>query len=136
MNDYSDLIFLMGAMIIFSLLSIQTSRLFQMDTQKQIEGEIEYNAVSIAQDQIDKLKWIKSKAAFNNFKSTFPKQINLSIEGDSLQYNATLNVKDISIPGSSVVNKKVTVSISNDFMQQGNTQSKSVKLQYVKSFDS
>lgn len=132
MNAYSDLIYLMGAMIVFSLLSIQTSRLFQMNTQMQMEAEIEYNAISVAQNQIDKMKWIKTQSKLNAFANAFPKKMPLPVKDDTLYYNTDVRIQDMTIAGSTVQNKKVTVSVTNKYLQMG---SNTVKLQFVKSFD-
>jgi len=138
MNDYSDIILLMGAMIVFSLLSIQTSRLFQMNNRMQINGEIEYNAVSIAQDQIDKLQWIKNKSGFNSFVDTFPKDVPVANEGDTLFYHVDVETSAITIPHSNIDNKQVNVTVTNDYLKTNEQEAagtRAVRLQFIKSFN-
>lgn len=138
MNDYSDLIFLMGGLIIFSLLSLQTNRLFQLNNRIQLNGELEYNAVSIAQDEIDQIRWIKSESAFNDHLSTYPKQVPLIIDDDTLQYDVDINSTSTTIPGSSLNDKKVSITVSNEFLKTNSDDDpgeRFIRLQYIKSFN-
>jgi carotenoid cleavage dioxygenase-like enzyme len=132
MNDYSDIIFLMGAMVIFSLLSMNTSRMFQMNNRVQMEAEIEYHAVSIAQNEIDRVRWIESESAFDNHvTNSFPKEVPIAINNDTLFYDVGMDVTDINISGSNTTNKKATVTVTNKFLKTNNT---GVKLEFIKSF--
>ena len=132
MNDYSDLIYLMGAMIVFSLLSLQTSRIFQMNNRVQMEAEIEYHAVSIAQNEIDKVRWIESETAFDSHaNNSFPKEVPLAINNDTLFYDVGMDVSNTNISGSNTINKEVTVTVTNKFLATNNA---GVKLRFIKSF--
>lgn len=133
MNDYSDLILLMGAMIIFSLLSLQVSRTFQMNNQIQMEAEIEYNAISIAQNEIDRVRWINSESDLNNHVNSYPKEVPLAVNGDTLFYDVEVNTSDISIPDSNVDNKQITVEVTNEYLKSNN--GSGVQLQFIKSFN-
>lgn len=53
MSGYTEVLQVMGAMIIFSMVLTSTNRYILMNTQRQIESEVEMMAVSIAQDVID-----------------------------------------------------------------------------------
>ena len=92
MTDYSDLVYLMGGMIIFSLLSLQTTRLFQLNNRVQMNAEIEYNAISIAQNEIDQIKWIQSESSFNSHITSYPKQVPISVKSDTLYYTVNIMV--------------------------------------------
>ena len=138
MTDYSDLVYLMGGMIIFSLLSLQTTRLFQLNNRVQMNAEIEYNAISIAQNEIDQIKWIQSESNFNSHISNYPKQVPLAVKSDTLYYTVDITAKDITISGSSVNNKKISIKITNKYLKT-NSDSKPgdrfIRLQFVKSFN-
>lgn len=128
----------MGGMIIFSLLSLQTNRLFQLNNRIQLNGELEYNAVSIAQDEIDQLRWIKSESAFNSHLSSYPKQVPLVIDDDTLQYDVDINASSMTIPGSTLNNKKVSVTVSNEFLKTNSDDDpgeRFIRLQFIKSFN-
>ncbi|WP_138430326.1 hypothetical protein [Fodinibius saliphilus] len=138
MNDYSDIIFLMGAMIVFSLLTLQTSRLFQMNNQVKINGEVEYNAIAIAQDQVDQIRWLPNKPAFNTYVDNFPKTISVPVQSDTLDYNISINVSEKILPNADVESHKITVSVTNKFMKNRPNAapgSRAVKLEFLKSFD-
>ncbi|WP_020402052.1 type IV pilus modification PilV family protein [Gracilimonas tropica] len=57
MNDFSDVIFLMVAMVVFSMLTINTSRSFMNTTSTSIQSTIEYRAIALAQDELDNIRW-------------------------------------------------------------------------------
>lgn len=119
-------------MVIFSLLSMNTSRMFQMNNRVQMEAEIEYHAVSIAQNEIDRVRWIESESAFDNHvTNSFPKEVPIAINNDTLFYDVGMDVTDINISGSNTTNKKATVTVTNKFLKTNNT---GVKLEFIKSF--
>jgi nitrate reductase cytochrome c-type subunit len=137
MNDYSDIIFLMGAMIIFSLLTLQTTRTFQLNDRLQMNGELEYSAISMAQDQVDKMRWIQNQTAFNNYVSNFPQTVPHTIQGNTLNYDVDVTTQNIALPNSNVSNQRVTVTVTNDYLktnQQAAPGSKEIKLEFLKSF--
>jgi hypothetical protein len=57
MNDISDILFLSAAMVIFSMLTINTSRSFQSTSNTVVRSDLEYRGISIAQDEIDDIRW-------------------------------------------------------------------------------
>ncbi|MAL16714.1 MAG: hypothetical protein CL670_08935 [Balneola sp.] len=57
MNDISDILFLSAAMVIFSMLTINTTRSFQSTSNTVVRSDLEYRAISIAQDEIDDIRW-------------------------------------------------------------------------------
>jgi len=136
MTDYSDIILLMGAMIVFSLLTIQTNRAFQLNNRMQINGEIKYNAISIAQDQLEKVQWIHSKSELNSYINSFPKVISTPIGNGSMNYNVDLKSSDITIPDSNVDTKRIEVSVTNKYLKQNSSGNEAIKLQLLKSFNS
>lgn len=138
MTDYSDIIFLMGAIVIFSLLSLQTTRTFQLNNRLQMNGELEYSAISIAQDQVDKMRWMQNQTAFNNFVSNFPQSVPLTIQGNTLNFNVDVTVQNITLPNSNVTNQRVTVTVTNDYLKtnhQAAPGSQEIQLEFLKSFN-
>lgn len=136
MNDYSDLIYLLGAIAAFSLLSLHTNRMLQMNSRMQINAEIEYNAVSIAQDQIDQIRWIRTESEFISHQNSFPKEVELNANGTQLVFDVDLSSEDITIPDSNVENKRVTVSVTNQYLILNETEDgkQAVSFQFIKSF--
>ncbi len=43
-----------------------------MNNRVQLNAEIEYNAVSIAQNEIDQLSWVKNEEDFDNYVDDCP----------------------------------------------------------------
>lgn len=75
MTDYSDIIYLGAAMVVFSLLTMNTSRSFQVTLDTMVRSELEYRAISAAQEEIDAIRWVqaryKSKDPFNSNNSSY-----------------------------------------------------------------
>jgi hypothetical protein len=61
MNDFSDILFLSAAMVIFSMLTMNTSRSFQATSNASIQSDLEYRAVGVAQSEIDAIRWADEK---------------------------------------------------------------------------
>jgi hypothetical protein len=45
-------------MVIFSLLTINTSKSFQATTNTMVRSDLEYRAISLAQDEIENIRWV------------------------------------------------------------------------------
>ncbi len=58
MSSYAELTYLLGAMIVFGFLTLNTSRSFNSSRQTLYQAESEYRAIAAAQDEIDKVQWI------------------------------------------------------------------------------
>jgi hypothetical protein len=56
MNDTSDLIFLMAAMVLFSILVTNSNRIFVRNTVMNVESQVEYNAIAAGQSIIDEAR--------------------------------------------------------------------------------
>lgn len=138
MNDYSDIIYTMGALIIYSMLSLQASRMLVQNDQLQVEAEIEYNAVALAQDFIDQIKWVESEAELNARLASFPQSVDSPVGNGSLTYYVDFEIQDASLPDSNVENRIVTVSIKNKYLG-ANTETDedsrvTIQQRYLKSF--
>jgi len=128
---------MIGAMIVFSLLSLQTNQIFNLNERIELNSELEYNAVSIAQDQIDQMRWISTQTQFSNYLNTFPQTKSLAVDNDTLFYNVDVTAANMNVPNSNVINRKVTITVTNKFLKNNVNESpgqRSVKLQYLKSF--
>ncbi|MTI89164.1 MAG: hypothetical protein FH748_14500 [Balneolaceae bacterium] len=57
MSNYSDILYLTVAMVVFSILTINTARSFQFTADTLVRADLEYRATAIAQDEIDQIRW-------------------------------------------------------------------------------
>lgn len=138
MNDYSDIIFLMGAMIIFSMLTLNTAIYFRTAEQLQYQNTIQYNGIAIAQDKIDELRWLADEQRYKSNSYSFleidyPATVT-QIFGSSgeyeMDYTVDIDIVSISIAGSNARNYSIIVLVSNEYLSENQT----VSMQYVKSF--
>lgn len=131
MNDYSDLIFLMGAMILFSLLTMNVSRSMVNNTQKITQSHIEYNGISLAHSIIEQAQWAPkdsldpnqpSKYMFDGYSKNNPQKETLQL-GSSNQYQIDYYIyvdvqNNYSVPTSSTNNKKITVGVTSPHLHE------------------
>jgi len=84
MGDKSELITLMGAMVIFSLLLENVNSFLGMNTKVQVQTELNYTAVALAQNIIDSArKKAFDEAVTDNKKiSVIPDDFSLSLGPD------------------------------------------------------
>lgn len=138
MNDYSDIIYLMGAMIVFSLLSLNASYMFRNSDIVSFQSEIEYSGIALAQDIIDEVKWISDKDKLDPTKSScicndYPKTITVQLgssASDKLDYEVDMQVSDTLITGSNSVNRFVKITVNSSYFLNGQT----INTEYLKSF--
>jgi|AntRauTorcE11898_2_1112593.scaffolds.fasta_scaffold85782_2 hypothetical protein len=62
MADYSEVIFLTAALLIFGTLTINTARSFHITSDTMIRSDLEYRAIAIAQDEIDAIRWVQARS--------------------------------------------------------------------------
>lgn len=114
MSDYSDIFMLMGAIVIFSLLTINSNNALLQNTKRSLDSEVEYEAIALAQGEIDQARWssyarLDSTASDYHFNG-YPKTI-ATPEGD---FTVAAHVDDISVTGTSSLHRRVTVQVSHE----------------------
>ena len=58
MTSYSEILYLIAAMVVFSFLSLNTAKSFNNSRQTLYIAEAESRAIAVAQDELDKVQWI------------------------------------------------------------------------------
>lgn len=138
MSSYADLIYLMGAMLVFSLLTIQTNRMFHIYNRIQVNSEIEYHAISVAQEIVDKVRWM-NESDFNSYKNSFPKDVSVAFDEETLDFNVDLATAPVTDPtldaDGNIQNIKVTLTITNKYLKTTNGD-RFIKFEFMKSFSS
>jgi hypothetical protein len=56
MNDLSDVLYVMAALVLFSILATNSNASFIRNTNMQVESELEFNAIAVAQSIIDEAR--------------------------------------------------------------------------------
>lgn len=128
----------MGAMIIFSMLTLNTSRFFRTAEQLQYQNSIQYNGIALAQDKIEEIRWIDDELRFksNSFsflENDYPNTVTQVFGGSNqyeMDYTIDVEVSLTAISGSNARNYNVTVIVSNEYLQENQT----ITMKYIKSF--
>tara|TARA_R110002096_G_scaffold39845_4_gene108675 strand:+ start:316 stop:732 length:417 start_codon:yes stop_codon:yes gene_type:complete len=137
MNDFSDLILLMGAMVAFAMLSSTTVRSFQGNNEIIVNAELEYRAISTGQAIIDEMRWITNENEFRSSSSSyyfrnFPVNRTISY-GSTSQYSTEYTIDGESVLISSSNNlKKYLITIS---VKESSAKTTPINLEFVKSFE-
>ncbi|MEQ9091961.1 MAG: hypothetical protein RIE52_12780 [Balneola sp.] len=141
MNDYSDVLYLTAAMVIYSFLTINTSRSFLSTSETVIRSDVEYRTIIRAQDVIEQVKLVQR--ADENMLN--PNHIDYMFAGYPITDNETYGYNDeytdtFIIDASSeyidegdplVRRYKVTVNVINEEVDP----STEVDLIFIKSFE-
>lgn len=139
MQGYDEILYVIGAMIIFSILTLQVNKMFLKSETSSLEGEVEYNAIAVAQDYVDQMRWMSSEFELNQFVADFPKTINAKTgQGTTLPYYVEIDVQNESISGSNVKNRHIYVTVRSSYLGEGQDatvdDNNYVKVDFVKSF--
>ncbi len=137
MTSYAEIFYLLGAMVVFSFLSLNTSRSFNSSRQTLYQAEAEYRAIAVAQDELDKVQWIYEPDDLDPDESSYV-YANYPIEeshvyGDNDQYSSTFIINgssELIEDTGSMKRYQVAVSVLN----QNVTPEVFITLEYVKSY--
>lgn len=137
MSSYAEIFYLLGAMVVFSFLSLNTSRSFNSSRQTVYQAEAEYRAIAVAQDELDKVQWIyepddldpdASSYVYSNYPVT-----ETQTYGSNDQYSTEFIIdgnSELIEDTGSMKRYQVTVSVLN----QNVTPEVFITLEYVKSY--
>lgn len=106
MNDYSDLFLVIGASIIFAVLLIDVNATVVRENKYKADREIEYTAITLAQDVIDKARWVP----YNQFNSTYANTDSLynTPLGD---YRVTTSTSANTLSGLGITNNHIRLDV-------------------------
>lgn len=125
MNDYSDLIFLIAAIAIYGILVTNTNRTLLLNNRILAVSEIEYGAISSAQDIIDEARWMPYAEVT---------ETNLENLNTSPIYHDDVTVQ--ALPSSQCPTgqpcKKVEVNITSDYLQNSDGTNRVITLTLIK----
>lgn len=141
MNDFSDVLYLTAAMVIYSMLTMNTARSFMNTSDTMIRTDVEYRTIMKAQDEIEQVKLVKreDEAVFNPNSSryrykNYPKTVNESF-GKSGEYGDTFKVDASSVyideNDPHVRRYKITVTVVNTSVEPN----VEISLMYIKPFE-
>lgn len=136
MTDYSDIFFLMGAMIMFSMLTMSVNRTLLMNEMNRVGHESNYYALSVAQESIDELRWVKTEADLDAELNTYPKTINYKNDTDqvgSIPFRVDISKTTSVIENDDVRTIELVINVQNDY-GIGGEGSNPVQLLFTKSF--
>lgn len=141
MNDYSDVLYLTAAMVIYSLLTMNTARSFLSTSETVIRSDVEYRTIIRAQDEIEQIKLIPREDEdllnpnhgnymFNNYPITDVELFGYSDEySDSFIINGMSEYIDEADP--LVKRYKVVITVTNESVDP----STEVNLIFIKTFE-
>ena len=120
MTSYSEIIYLISAMVVFSYLSLNTAKSFNNSRQTLYSTEAEIRAITFAQDELNKLQWSydHNDLDVNNAQYIFLGYPILKTEtyGDSDQYTSTFMINGTSdlIEDTGIIKRyQIVISVLN-----------------------
>ncbi len=139
MSDYSDIIFLTAAMVVFGMLTVNTARSFQVTSDTIVRSELEYRAIAVAQDEIDAIRWLEDEDLFDSGEDEYlygddPIQKSVTY-GSNNQYSETFSVTrtstEISNDSNGNSRYKIQVTVQSNAISPPITGT----LSYIKTFE-
>lgn len=137
MNSYSEILYLVGAMMIFSLLVVNTTKTFNNSRNSIYRAEAEYRAIAVAQDELDKVQWIYDDTELDPSSGDYVYASYPLTEthayGSSNQYSDTFTINSSSVLIADTGSQKryqVTVKVVNSNVEPA----VQVTLNYTKSY--
>lgn len=125
MNDYGDLICLIGAIALYGVLVTNTNRTLVLNGQLLTDSEIEYGAIATAQNIIDEARWIHyGELDENKLEALYDKQL----------YNDKVIITSLDpseCPGSNPC-KEVKAVITSDYLKNGDGSSREITMRLIK----
>lgn len=123
MTDYSDIIYLMAAMLLFSLMSTNISKSFLAASESMVTAGTENRSIALAQDEIEQVKLLSRdkedylKEGNSDYMfADYPKN-KTNIYGSDNQYEETFRVEAtselIQEPDPLLNRYLVTVTVTN-----------------------
>jgi len=142
MNDYSDIFYLIGAILVFSLLSMQVNRLIFRNNLIQMQSGVEYHVVTHAQDYADQIQFMRSEDDLDDFADLFPRTDSVSFDDSDpsavLPFLVNVEVSDTTLVDSNVDNKFVRISLNNQFLEREDISvavpTRTIVVELIKSF--
>lgn len=136
MADYSDVIFLMGAMVMFSFLTLSVNRTLLMNEMNRVGHESNYYALTVAQESVDELRWVNTEADLDAELNDYPKTVNYkndSSKDASMPFTVDITKTTSVMDNDDIRSVELLVSVSSDY-GIGGEGSNPVQLRYTKSF--
>lgn len=137
MTDYSDIITLMGAIVVFSTLSLHVNRTMLQNNLLSDRAEVDYHAVTVAQEILEEIRWVTSAADLNDFADDYPMVVNFTTDsesGDFIPYEVDINLANGPYDDENVTSFFVTLEISSEYMTSG-VDGEPITLTVTKSFN-
>lgn len=127
MNDYSDLFFLIAAIAIYGLLVNNTNRSLVLNNQILNDSEIEYGAISVAQDILDEARWMN----FKEFKTSNEENTEnyLKALNNSTLYEADVEIYDVT---SGAGDREIEVTVRSNYLKNTDGTKREITMSLIK----
>lgn len=140
MTGYADIIYLTGAMVIYSILAMQVNQIVLRNNIVQMESGVEYQVATHAQDYADQIHLIENKSDLDSFINEFPRTDSIAYDRNDpsayLMYDVDIVESDTTLPHSHVNTKVIHIRMENQFLNnQGASNENIFRLKLIKSFE-
>lgn len=142
MNDYSDLIVMMGAIVLFMMLSLQVNRFIIGNSMTNTQSEVEYYALIVAQEVVEDIRVLTEESQMQLVLADYPKTIDFHPFRDSedtIPFDVQVTDEELHLAHASFADSPsmnsyhITVTVSSDYLMEASATG-SVTLTTAKSF--
>lgn len=107
-----------------------------MNDMNRVGHETDYHALSVAQERIDELRWIRSESDLDQELNEYPKTIQYKIDSDvsgTIPFDVDINKTTATIENDDIRSVELRIDVSSDF-GVGGEGGNPVHLIFTKSF--
>ena len=126
MSDYADILYLITAMVVFSIISINASVMFRNSSMALMRSEIEYNAISVLQDEVEEVRWLSNdeqaqidSTIGSTYRYENPITKTRSIDGDPIEYTLNGTYDQVNFPDLGIDSYKIKLTVNSPYLFKG-----------------
>lgn len=120
----------------FSMLTMSVNRSMLINEMNRVGHESNYYALTVAQESIDELRWVKTEGDLDAELNTYPKTINYKNDTDqvgSIPFRVDIDKTTSVIENDDVRTIELVIKVQSDY-GIGGEESNPVQLLFTKSF--
>ncbi len=118
MNDFSDLIFLTGAIVLFSILSLTVNKTMLMNDKLRTGTEVEYYGLTVAQEIVGEIRMAGSLEELEDYVDNHSGVADYypDASGENpLSFDIDIEMEQNNLPSDDIDTYEITVEVSSEY---------------------
>lgn len=136
MNDFSDLIFLTGAIVLFSILSLTVNKTMLMNDKLRTGTEVEYYGLTVAQEIVGEIRMAGSLEELEDYVDSHSGVADYypDASGENpLSFDIDIEMEQNNLASDDIDTYEITVEVSSEYFTSSGANN-SIALSLSRSF--